>query len=89
MVGVIKKGGETMQRTDFNWFLNNYDELYNKYGHKFLVIKNKTVLGAYDNVRQALDATSEPIGTFIVQECNGNESAYTNYVASAYITQYG
>ena len=74
-----------MGNIDFNWFLNNYDRLYKKYGHKFLVIKNKTVLGAYDSVRQALDHTNEEIGTFIVQECNGDESAYTAQITSLFI----
>ena len=74
-----------MQRSDFNWFLNHYDELYREYGHKFIVIKNKEVLGVYDSVREALDNTDEDLGTFIVQECNGDESAYTNYIASAFI----
>jgi len=74
-----------MQRSDFNWFLNNYDALYQEYGHKFLVIKNCKVLGAYDTIRDAVNDTQEEVGTYIVQECNGNESAYTNYVASACI----
>ena len=72
-----------MQRSDFNWFLNNYDSLYKKYGHKYLVIKNHAVLGAYNNMREALDNTKEELGTFIVQECNGDESAYTNCISSA------
>ena len=71
-----------MQRSDFNWFLNNYDDLYKKYGHKYLVIKDEKVLGSYANVREALDNTHEKLGTFIVQECNGDESAYTSRVAS-------
>ena len=70
-----------MIRKDFNWFLNNYDDLYRRYGHKFLVIKNKHILGAYDSVREALDNTNEMPGTFIVQECNGNPSAYTFYIS--------
>lgn len=69
-------------RKDFNWFLNNYDALFKQYGHKYLVIKNKKVLGAYDSVRQALDNTHEELGTFIVQECNGSNSAYTNNIPS-------
>ena len=71
-----------MARTDFNWFLNHYDELYETYGHKFLVIKNKTILGAYDSVREAVDNTDEELGTFIVQECNGDPSAYTSCISS-------
>ncbi len=67
---------------DFNWFLQNYDDLYNQYGHKFLAVKNKKVLGAYNSVREAVDCINEEPGTFIVQECNGNESGYTNYVSS-------
>lgn len=66
-----------MMREDFCWFLNHYDELYKRYGHKHLVIKNEQVLGAYESVRQALDCTDEEPGTYIVQECNGNASAYS------------
>lgn len=69
-------------RSDFNWFLNNYDELFKKYGHKFLVIKDKCVIGVYDDFRQAVDGTDETPGTFIIQECNGDSSAYTNSIAS-------
>lgn len=67
------------RKNDFHWFLENYDSFYNKYGHKFLVIQNKTILGVYDEIREALDETSKryPLGTFSVQECNGDESAYT------------
>lgn len=75
-----------MQRSDFNWFLNNYDNIYKQYGHKFIVIKDKQILGAYDSAREAIDNTSEEMGTYIVQECSGNESAYTNYIASACFT---
>ena len=68
-----------MRKQDFNWFLNNYDKLYEKYGHKFLVIKDKQILGSYDSMREAVDNTNEVVGTYIVQECNGNESAYTTF----------
>lgn len=67
---------------DFNWFLDNYQFLFEKYGHKYLTIKNKTVLGAYNTLREAIDNTNEELGTYIVQECNGNEAAYTNYISS-------
>ena len=67
---------------DFKWFVENYDVLFEQYGHKFLAIKNKTVLGAYNSMQDAIDNTTEELGTFIVQECNGNESAYTNYISS-------
>jgi hypothetical protein len=73
-----------MQDRDFEWFLENYNDLYDKYGRSFLAIKNEKVLGVYSSFNEAVDATllSEEIGTFIVQECNGNESAYTVQIAS-------
>ena len=71
-----------MQDKDFDWFLNNYDELYNTYGKSFLAIKNRSVLGSYKSFKEALDITSETeeIGTFIIQECNGDESGYSVYI---------
>ena len=69
---------------DFHWFLKHYDDLFKEYGHKFLVIQNEKILGTYDDKNIALDTTLKrfPIGTFIVQECNGEESGYTNYITS-------
>lgn len=70
-----------MQDSDYQWFLENYSELYDEFGASFLAIKNKNILGVYstyaDGVRETL--RSEEIGTFIVQECNGNSSAYISY----------
>ena len=73
-----------MQDVDYKWFLDNYLELYKKYGDTFLVIKNKTVIGSYNSYAEAVKAMEgrEDIGTFIVQKCNGCESAYTNYISS-------
>ena len=73
-----------MQDDDFNWFLENYGELYERYGRSFLAIKDKRVLGVYKSFKEAVDATlrTEEAGTFIVQECNGDESAYSVHIAS-------
>lgn len=72
------------QKNDFSWFLRNYNNLYQRYGHSFLVIKDNHILGSYTNTTEALRETlkSEEIGTFIIQECNGDESGYTNYISS-------
>ena len=72
------------QLDDFKWFVSHYNTLFQKYGHKFLVIRNQVVLGVYDNHSLALHETlkNRKIGTFIIQECNGSESGYTNYIAS-------
>ena len=57
-----------MQRADFNWFLNNYDNLYKKYGHKFLVIKDETVLGAYESYDRLISMIDDVANRFAVNE---------------------
>ena len=76
---------ENIQDTDFKWFIDNYADIYTKYGTAYLAIKNKKVLGKYPSYAEAVRKTSatEQLGTFIVQLCNGNESGYTNYIMEA------
>jgi hypothetical protein len=76
-----------LQETDYKWFLENYKMLYEQYGVSYLAIKNKTVLGSYSSYAEALHETekSEPIGSFIIQYCNGNETGYTNYISSMFV----
>ena len=73
-----------MQKDDYDWFLKNYNALYAEYGQKYLAIKNHTVLGTYASYAEAVRNTEkkEELGTFIVQLCNGDETAYTNYIAT-------
>lgn len=69
---------------DFAWFQEHYAEFQKQYGNAFLAIKNKRVLGVYhtyaDGVRET--AKTEPIGTFIIQECSSHADAYNCYIAS-------
>ena len=60
-----------MLEKEYEFFSKNISDLYNKYGHKFLVIKNKKVIGVYENENLALEQTlkNEKLGTFLVQEC--------------------
>lgn len=76
--------GDKERKEDFKYFLSIYDELYKKYGTKYFAIKNKQILGVYDNMKSAIENTKKeyPLGTFIVQKCNGDESGYTNYISS-------
>ena len=73
-----------MQTNDYKWFLENYNAIYEKYGVSYVVIKNKTILGTFETYAEGVRATSktDEIGTFIVQKCDGNESAYTTYISS-------
>lgn len=69
---------------DFKWFLKEYDNLFQKYGHKILAIKNKTIIGVYDEFSEAIRTTAQThkLGSFIVQECNGTPSAYTTSIVT-------
>lgn len=73
-----------MQSSDYEWFLEHFSELFNKFGNRYVAIKNKTVLGAYSTYAEGVNTTlkTEQIGTFIVQLCGNDESAYTNYISS-------
>ena len=73
-----------MQKKDFTWFLENYSELFSKYGSAYLAIKNEKVIGIYGSYAEGVNETlkTEPIGSFIVQKCDGSETAYTNYISS-------
>ncbi len=75
---------EKERKEDFHYFISHYQELFDEYGHKFFAIKNSKILGVFDTELEALTEVSKtyPVGTFIVQECNGNESGYTNYISS-------
>lgn len=78
-----------MGNKDFEWFLENYDNLFLKYGRKFLAIKDQKVIGVYDEAGEAVRQTmkSEELGSFIVQKCTGDETGYTNYISSWQLVQ--
>lgn len=71
-----------LQDSDFQWFKENYQSLFERYGDSFLAIKNKRILGSYRSMIEGFNATkeTEKPGTFIVQHCNGDESGYTVYI---------
>jgi hypothetical protein len=60
-----------MQDQNFDYFTQNMGAFYKEYGHKFLVIKDRNVLGAYVSFDTALDGTlkKEAAGSFVIQEC--------------------
>ena len=74
------------QLEDFNWFTENYQSLYDKYGKCFLSIKNREVLGSYSSYAEAVNESSSKydLGSFIVQQCDGQASAYISYNVTSY-----
>lgn len=59
---------------DYLWFVEQYNNLGGIYGDSFLAIKDKKVLNAYASYGDAVRETqkTEPLGSFIVQECRRN-----------------
>jgi len=63
----------------FNWYLENQENLVERYNGKILVIKDKEIAGVYDSEDEALiEATKRfGLGNFIIQLCTPGNDAYT------------
>ena len=75
MVGVETDG----LITEFNFYLENQAHMVEQYDGKFIVIKDCTVLGAFDT---HLKAFTEMVqhharGTFLIQQVSEGSEAYT------------
>ncbi len=66
-------------KEEFHYFLDHHDEMVEKYNGKFVVIKDQKVIGVYDDMMQAFQATAKfhPVGTFIIQKCAPEKESYT------------
>lgn len=66
------------QKADFAWFVDNRENLYNKYGNCVLVISNNTIVDVFDDyVTAAKDAMKKrEEGSFIVQWLSDSDSCY-------------
>jgi len=63
----------------FDFYLSNQAELVKQYDGKYIVIKDRKVLGAYDSEAEAIRETTlhHELGTFIVQKCQTGDEAHT------------
>lgn len=69
-----------MIEEDFAFFKEHQKELYSSYPDKYLIIKDKKVVVAADNIPDAMDIATEKKlqpGTFLLQFCGKDEWAYT------------
>ncbi len=66
-------------KPEFDYYLANQAELVKKYNGKFVVIKNRQVIGVYDDPATAVAKTKETheLGTFLVQKVSPGTDAYT------------
>ena len=71
---------KTNLKKDFEYYLEHQTALVRKHGGKFIVIKDQSVIGAYDTELQAVQgrAKTHPLGTFIVQKCEPGEESHSH-----------
>ena len=65
---------------EFEYYLEHQDELVKEYDGKFIVIKDQSVIGAYDDRAKAIQETTKEHarGTFIIQKCSPGKEDYTH-----------
>jgi hypothetical protein len=64
---------------EFQYYIENQDELVEQYHGKVIVIKNREVIGAYDSELEAIKETAKEheLGTFLIQKCEPGSDSYT------------
>ena len=68
----------------FQFFLDNQDELVLSYDGKIIVVQNNSVKGAFDSTLDAYlyGKRNFELGTFIVQKCISGPEAYTTVIST-------
>lgn len=64
---------------EFQYYLDNQDELVKKYNGRYLVIKGCKVVGDYSDENDAYFDSVEKhgLGNFLIQYCTSGTEAYT------------
>jgi hypothetical protein len=64
---------------EFDFFLQHKEELFQQYPFKYISIKDKKIIGVYNDLAEAINETKKTyaLGTFLVQFCDVNVNAYT------------
>ncbi len=71
-----------MLNKEFKYFLDNQNELVDKYPGKYLVIIGCDVIGAFDSIGDAYNNTQAKyeLGTFYIQQAVSGEESYTHII---------
>ena len=67
-------------KREFDHYLSNQDRLLAKYDGKCIVIKDRQIIGAYDDYREAVVETigqGHEAGTFLTQRVSPGSADYT------------
>lgn len=68
-----------MLKEEFEYYLANQEEFVKQYKGKFLVIKDKNIVGVYNSEIEAYTDSVQKyeLGTFLIQECQPGSENYT------------
>jgi len=74
----MAKKGSSLEK-EFQFYLENQEELIKQYNGKYIVIKGNKIIGAYNSEVEAVLKTSvnHELGTFLVQKCEPGKESYT------------
>lgn len=66
---------DEIARKNYQYYLDNKNELNEKYKDKYIIIKDERVLGIYETLNEAIsNAKKLEAGTYIIQQCISNEN---------------
>lgn len=70
---------ESPLKREFEYYLANQEALVRKHKGKFIVVKNREVIGVYDDQATAVSETEKTheLGTFLVQKVEPGNEAHT------------
>lgn len=71
-----------VMRENFDWFLNNYNTIFELCGECYVVIFKKQLVGVFDTITKAHSFLCENnlLGEANIQYCNGQVDGYTEYI---------
>jgi len=80
----VQNVGTDNRKLLFQWFVDNYDNIFAERGDCFVAIKDYGIIGQYKSFAEAVKKTrkTETPGTYIVQKCDGTQEAYTGRITS-------
>lgn len=73
-----------MKDKNYDFFVKNFEDLYQKYKDKFIVIKEEVVIGVYDTFDDAYNSSIKvaELGTFLIQQCSKAENTVGNFYSN-------
>lgn len=76
---MIPSSNESPLKAEFQYYLDHQTELVEQYNGQVIVIRDRQVIGVFDDAPTAIAETSKtfPLGTFLVQKVTPGDGAYT------------